>query len=101
MAGAGAELAGKSVELIREMLPSAQRVVALANAPDPFSRPFLEHIRLGGAATGMIIDAIMIHGIEELEAAFPAMEKKRPDAIIVQPSLPSRRAAELAVKYRS
>jgi putative tryptophan/tyrosine transport system substrate-binding protein len=100
MAGVGAELAGKSVELIREMLPSGNRIVALANAPVSFSKPFLEHIRLSGAATGTIIDPIMIHRIEELEAAFPAMEKDRPDAIIVQPSLPTKRAAELAAKYR-
>lgn len=100
MAGVGAELAGKSVELMRAMLPSAHRVVALANAPDPFSKPFLERVKLGGATVGLRIDPIMIHRIEELEAAFPAMEKERPDAIIVQPSLPTRRAAELAVKHR-
>ncbi len=51
MAGVTAELAGKSVEIIRELLPSAHRVVALANAPDPFSKPFLEYIRLAGLAT--------------------------------------------------
>ena len=45
MAGVTGELSGKSVELIREMLPSAHRVVALANAPDPFSKPFVEQIR--------------------------------------------------------
>jgi putative ABC transport system substrate-binding protein len=28
------------------------------------------------------------------------MEKERPDAVIVQPSLPSKRAAELALKQR-
>ena len=100
MAGVGAELAGKCVELIRDMLPSARRVAALANAPDPFSKPFLEQIQLGGAATGTTIDAIMIHNAEELEAAFPAMEKERPDAVIVQPSLPTKRVAELALKYR-
>jgi putative tryptophan/tyrosine transport system substrate-binding protein len=100
MAGVTAELSGKSVELIRELLPSARRVVALANAPDPFSKPFLEHIRSGGAATGITIDAQMIRIADELEVAFREMEKERPDAIIVQPSLPSKRAAELAVKYK-
>jgi ABC-type uncharacterized transport system substrate-binding protein len=100
MSSVGAELAGKSVELIRELLPSARRVAALVNAPDPFSRPFLEQIRLGGKATGVTIDAIMIHGAEELEAAFPAMEQKRPDAIVVQASLPTKRVAELALRYR-
>jgi putative tryptophan/tyrosine transport system substrate-binding protein len=100
MSSVGAELAGKSVELIRELLPSARRVAALVNAPDPFSRPFLEQIRLGGQATGVTIDAVMIRGAEELEAAFPAMEHERPDAIIVQASLPTKRVAELALRYR-
>jgi putative tryptophan/tyrosine transport system substrate-binding protein len=100
MSSVGAELAGKSVELIRELLPSAQRVAALVNAPDPFSRPFLEQIRLGGQASGVTIDAIMIGGPEDLEAAFPAMEQKRPDAVIVQASLPTKRVAELALRYR-
>jgi len=100
MAGVTAELAGKSVEVIRELLPSAHRVVALANAPDPFSKPFLEHIRLGGAATGTTIDAKMIRSAAELEAAFSEMERERPDAVIVQPSLPSKRSAELALRYR-
>jgi len=47
MSGVNAELGGKSVELIREMLPSTHRIAALANAPDPFSKPFLEQIEAG------------------------------------------------------
>src|SRR5437764_5630511 len=82
------------------MLPSAHRVAALVNVRDPFSRPFLEQIRLRGAATGLVVDQIMLHSAEELEAAFPAMDRERPDAIIVQASLPGKRIAELAVKYR-
>ena len=100
MAGVAAELAGKSVQLIREIMPSARRVAALANAPDPFSKPFVENIRLAGAATGTIIDVIMLRGVAEVEAAFPAMEKDRPDAVIVQPSLPTKRVAELAISSR-
>ena len=50
IASVTAELAGKSVQLIRDMLPSARRVTALANATDPFSKPFLEQIQLGGEA---------------------------------------------------
>ena len=100
MSGVGAELASKSVELIQELLSSARRVAALANALDPFSGPFLEQIRRGGQATGVTIDAVMIRGAEELEAAFQAMEQKRPDAIIVQASLPAKRVAELALRYR-
>lgn len=100
IAGITAELAGKSVQLIRDMLPSARRVTALANAPDPFSKPFLEQIQRVGEATGTTINPIRVSGTQEFETAFAAMEKERPDAVIVQPSLPSKRAAELALKLR-
>ena len=100
IAGVTAELAGKNLELIRELLPSVHRVAALANAPDPFSKPFLERIRLSGTASGTAIDTILVNSAEELDALFSALEKERPDAIIVQPSLPTKRVAELALRHR-
>jgi putative ABC transport system substrate-binding protein len=100
LASVTAELAGKTVQLIREMLPSARRVTALANAADPFSKPFLEQIKLAGEATGTTINAIGVSSDQEFETAFASMEKDRPDAVIVQPSLPTQRAAELALKDR-
>jgi putative ABC transport system substrate-binding protein len=99
IASVTAELAGKSVQLIRDMLPSARRVTALANATDPFSKPFLEQIQLGGEATGTAINPIGISNNAEFESAFAAMDRDRPDAIIVQPSLPTKRAAELALQH--
>jgi putative ABC transport system substrate-binding protein len=100
MASVTAELAGKCVQLIREILPSARRVTALANATDPFSKPFLEQIKFGGEVTGTTIEAIAVSSDEEFETAFAGIEKDRPDAVIVQPSLPTRRAADLSVKHK-
>jgi putative ABC transport system substrate-binding protein len=100
MAGAAAELASKVVELTKEMLPSPRRIVALANAPDPFSKPFVQYIGKGGEATGLVVEAKMIRDAEHLETAFGDMAQDRPDAVIVQPSLPRHRVAELAIKYR-
>src|SRR2546423_7271034 len=67
IASGTAGLAGKSVQLIRDMPPSARRVTALANATDPFFKPFLEQIQLGGEATGTTINAVRINSSEELE----------------------------------
>src|ERR1700692_754765 len=69
IASVTAELAGKSVQLIRDMLPSARRVTVLVNATDPFSKPFLEQIELGGKATGTAIHPIKIRSSEEFETA--------------------------------
>jgi putative tryptophan/tyrosine transport system substrate-binding protein len=96
----GPELSAKIVELIHDMLPSARRVAVLVNSPDPFSGPFLKQIQMAGEITGTAIEPIMIQNAEELDPAFPAMERARPDAVIVQPSLPTKRAAELALQYR-
>jgi putative ABC transport system substrate-binding protein len=100
MSGDAAELAGTLLEFLRDMLPSAHRVSVLVNAPNPFSKPFLEQIRLAGAVTGTTVDPLMLHNIGELEAAFAAIDKQRPDAVVVQPSLGLGRVAKLALEYR-
>ena len=100
MSGVNVQLGGKCVELIREMLPLAHRVVALTQAANPFSKPFLEQIEAGGSAIGIVIGNKTISSIEDLELAFADMEKERPDAVIVQPSLPNKRAADLAATYQ-
>ncbi|SDJ07388.1 putative ABC transport system substrate-binding protein [Bradyrhizobium sp. Rc2d] len=81
-------------------MPAARRIAAMANMPDPFSKPFLQQVESNGAAAEVTIDPVMIHSSAELDAAFSALDKGPPDALIVQPSLPIRRVAELAVRYR-
>jgi putative tryptophan/tyrosine transport system substrate-binding protein len=96
----GPDLDGKMVQLFREMLPSVHRVAALANASDPFSKPFVNEIEAAGKATGTSIDAKRIHGPEELDAGFAALRMDPPDALIIQPSLGLERPAALAQQYR-
>ena len=48
----------------------------------------------------MEIAPIMIQSAQEVDSAFRAMERERPDAAIVQPSLPTKRVAELALAHR-
>jgi putative ABC transport system substrate-binding protein len=100
MAAVTAELAGKNVELLRGMLPSAKRLAALCNATDPFTKPFLEQVRRAASTEGFAVDPIMINGNDEFEASFRRMNRDGADAVIVQPSLPTKRAAELAIEAR-
>jgi putative tryptophan/tyrosine transport system substrate-binding protein len=96
-----AELHGKCVELFRDMFPSIRRVAALGNAADPFSKPFLEQVFLAGRTTGIeITPTIMVRGPGEIDAAFAAMTKEGAGAVVVQASLQSKNAAELALKHR-
>jgi len=95
-----AELGVKTLELIRDVLPSTRCVAVLANAADPFSRPFIELIEDGGRTLGIAIQTIRVRGLEEFDAAFAAMDKERADAVIVQPSLPRKPALDLALKHR-
>ena len=66
----------------------------------PTSKQFLEHIELGGRGAAIEIRAMLLRTFDELDAAFAEASKERIDAVIVQPSLPTKRAADLALQYR-
>ena len=100
LSGMNAELGAKLLEITRGMLPSTQRVAVLANAADPFTKPFLAQIEEGGRAFGIAIQAIPVHGVAEFAGAFAAMAKERADAVIVQPSLPRKAALDMAMQQR-
>jgi putative ABC transport system substrate-binding protein len=95
-----AEIGSKTLEVIRDIIPSVRRVAVLANATDPFTKSFLEQIRLGGQTLRLDIATMMITGPGELDAAFATIKKDATDAVIVQPSLPRMRVADLALKHR-
>src|SRR5262245_21420683 len=56
-----AELSGKIVDLIGDVVPSVNRVAALANAPNTFSKSFLTQIQLAGEVTRTAINPILIN----------------------------------------
>ncbi len=99
MAGVTAELAGKSVEMIRQIMPASTQVAALCNGPDPFSKPFLKQVQLGGKAAGVAIKPIILSSNDQLDAAYSNMSDEHIDAVVVQPSLPTQRTAQLALDH--
>ena len=95
-----AELHGKCVELFRDILPSVRRVAVLLNAEDPFWRQIQEQVQLAGRATGIeIAPSVMVHGPNEIDAAFAAMKRVGAGAVVVHGSLSTKNVAELALKH--
>jgi putative ABC transport system substrate-binding protein len=98
IAGVTAELAGKTIELLKETLPSMRRAAALCNASDPFSQPFLKQIQLAGHTLGIEVTPIMVMKDHDLDSVFAAALEKRVDGVIVQPSLQLKHAAQMALR---
>src|SRR5262245_21097161 len=94
-------LAGKSVELFGDMIPSARRVGELGHATNPvFAKSMLDEVLPAGAATGIEIHpVVMVRGPEEFESALTTMAKERADAVVVQGSLAIKPLTDMAIKY--
>ena len=95
-------LAGKSVELFRDMLPSVQRVGVLGHATNPvFAKAMLDEVLLAGRPTGTEIQpVVMVRGPDDFENAFATMVRERADAVVVQGSLAIKPVTDMAIRYR-
>ena len=93
---------GKSVELFRDMLPSARRVGVLGHSTNPvFAKAMLDEVLLAGGPTGLKIQpVVMIRGADEAETAFATLVRDRADAVVVQGSLAIKSLTDVAIKYR-
>jgi putative ABC transport system substrate-binding protein len=100
LSAATAVLAGKSLELFREILPGIQRVAVLAHPTNPFTRPFLEQIEHAAFALRLAHQTVMVRGEAEYEAGFAELAARHAEAVIMQPTLPHVKLAELALKRR-
>jgi putative ABC transport system substrate-binding protein len=95
-----AELGGKLLEVIRDMLPAARRLAVVAHGADSFTRPFLEQLEVGRRRLDMTTQVFEVRGADEFEAVFDRIASDRVDALVIQPSLPRKPAIDLALKHR-
>jgi ABC-type uncharacterized transport system substrate-binding protein len=102
IAGLDAELQGKRIELLRELIPSLTRVGLLINAGDPFAKPFVDEAQVAAKRTGIQIHIVDVRRPQEINIAFAAMKKQRAGAVIVQGVLTASawQAADLAMRHR-
>ena len=97
------ELAGKRLDLLKEIRPKLSRVAFLAYSPDPLHQVFVKDAQQAAERLKMQIRPAVIDKVDEIEAAFSNMNRERAEALIVQPLFSSnlgqgQRIAELALK---
>ena len=99
-----AEIGGKRLQLLRELVPGLARVAVLASNPttDPFSGPFVEDLRLAARRAGLRLEPVLVNGPHEFADAIAAMAKAEAQAVIIQGLFDPHRTIllELATKHR-
>ena len=104
LSGMDAELGGKRLQLLRDVIPNLARVAVLASSvsTDPFSRPFVDDMQAAATIAGIRLVPVLVNGPNDFENAFAAMTKAEAQAVIVQGLFDPYRAIilELAAKHR-
>jgi len=99
-----AEIGGKRVQLLRELIPNLSRIAVLATTPttSSFGPPFVEDLRLAATSVGVGFEPILIGGPSEFRSAFAEMGKAKVQAVVVQAFFDPYRGTliDLASKYR-
>jgi putative ABC transport system substrate-binding protein len=73
IAGTSAELAGKRLELLRELVPQLRQVALLAHPATPSGPKQLQEAEDATRALGMQVQPIPVRGPEDFDAAFQAV----------------------------
>jgi len=98
------DLAGKRLQLVREVVPKATRVAVLAYHGTSATRLFLEQMRAAAQQMGVQLVVQEVNEAGGLPGAFTTMQRERAQALIVQVTPFSadnaKRIVELAAQHR-
>jgi len=99
-----AEIGGKRVQLLRELIPNLTRIAVIATTATttPYGPVFVEDMRLATTRAGFGFEPILIGGPSEFRRAFTAIAEAGAQAVVVQVWFDPHRAmiVELAAKHR-
>ena len=99
-----AEIGGKRIQLLRDLIPNLACVGVLATTPttDPYAVPYVADISAAAASAGVRLAPVQIGGPSEYEEAFAEMARAKAQAVIVQPFFDphAKTLLQLANKHR-
>ena len=100
LTGISAELAGKRVELLRELVPGLARLGLLLNGSNPFAKSLVTETRTAAKRAGLELHIIDVRRAQDVDPALTGLTQRRVGAVIVDAALVTWRAAELALQHR-
>ena len=78
-----ADLAGKRLELLREVIPALRRLAILANVGNPNAVPEMGEVRAVARTLGLEVTVFEIRRAEDIAPAFEVLIKDRSEALYV------------------
>jgi putative tryptophan/tyrosine transport system substrate-binding protein len=76
------DLGPKRLQLVKEVLPSASRVALFWNPDNVSNVMILGQMRSAAPALGLAFTAVEARGANDLDGAFGALQRERPDAVL-------------------
>jgi len=104
LTSSSAELGGKRLELLKQMVPKASRVAVLYNPTDRSNVLILKQIQESVLSLGLILQPLEVREAREFEGAFVAMTRQRAVAMFGTPGVLTfehrQVLVDLAARYR-
>ena len=104
ISGLGAELSGKRLELLKELLPGLRRVRLLVNPRNMMTAPTVRETEKAAAIIGLRIDVVEVRSPDQLESAIGGVGGDGATAMIIVPDpmllSHGRRIQALLLKHR-
>jgi ABC-type uncharacterized transport system substrate-binding protein len=98
------DVAGKQLQLLKEVVPKLSRVALLTNPDNPASARFVREAEAAARALGVRLQTLEARDLQEIDSAFAAMARERAGALVILPDViflgQRRQMAELATKRR-
>ena len=79
----GPEIAGKQLDLLKEVAPAASRVAVLANPTNRSHQTLLRELKTAARVFGMQLQVFDARSPDQLDSAFAAMTRERAEALLV------------------
>ena len=99
LTSSGADLGGKRLELVKQVIPKVSRVAVLYNPADRSNVLVFEQLQQSAPNLRLILQPLAVREPSEFEAAFSAMTRERANAMLVAAGVLTDEHKELLVSH--